>query len=423
MKDKIEELLLVLGNELKNLLPTGTDGNEKSKLLCDKVRLDLESIADDITAWKQMKKAKTEHPEESELQVLTGGDHLDIAELSKLLDQVPNWDMFNVIVTKVDSTPLEINSKADLNEIFPTLVVSDVKSIIINDEQNEVGCHLTPKSKPWSRDKVLRFLDKAFPKVFENQTAEAKLKEALDGVSSAFIDDHDREYIEGLVTTFPNAVDVASVSDAPFKSSVLVIAGESGSGKTLYATRTLREFFKRKNCSTVYFSLQETDPPLKSSEVDDKGVIVKDAIKSMFDYLDTATHQESNALKLLSVFNFEINKNRNQQVLEKFNNMWESKVNTDTTTKKWWNAEPCFSRTLNGLVIIIDEVGKDIPFAFGLVDVGQVIINDIIKHKKAKKAWCWLGYDLKPIRINNRTKTWNRSEKIQGGIDATSNEG
>jgi hypothetical protein len=38
------------------------------------------------------------------------------------------------------------------------------------------------------------------------------------------------------------------------------------------------------------------------------------------------------------------------------------------------------------LVIIIDEVGKDIPFAFGHVDVGQEIINDIIQKKKAKRA-------------------------------------
>jgi hypothetical protein len=66
--------------------------------------------------------------------------------------------------------------------------------------------------------------------------------------------------------------------------------------------------------------------------------------------------------------------------------LWTEKLDTNEEVKAWWNDESPCSLTLDGLVIIVDDVGKNIPFAFGLVDISQEIKNDIIQKKKAKCA-------------------------------------
>jgi ABC-type glutathione transport system ATPase component len=109
------------------------------------------------------------------------------------------------------------------------------------------------------------------------------------------------------VTTSPDAKDLTTLCEVPSESYVVAIAGESGSGKTLFTTKTLKNAFQRCNYKCLFHSLEDKDAV--SKEEDDVEPTIKVAMARMFNFLYPEKKQ-SPVNDLLTYITSKLNENR-----------------------------------------------------------------------------------------------------------------
>jgi hypothetical protein len=149
------------------------------------------------------------------------------------------------------------------------------------------------------------------------------------------------EYIQDLEMTSPDAEYLLSVTDMPSKSNVLVITGESGSGKTVYATGMLRD-----NIRHSYQSLYHRVDSEKVLLNPDEKQAIQEAIYRLSLYLWDKNEPRGVNDLLMAISN-------KLQPYETRNELWHEKMSTSEVTTRWRNcAQTPPSLTLDGLVVI-----------------------------------------------------------------------
>jgi hypothetical protein len=185
---------------------------------------------------------------------------------------------------------------------------------------------------------------------------------------------HGQEYIQGLVRVY-NEEAVSFPTDLG-KSKACIISGESGSGKSWFATRCIPGKFP--NASVIYYELSDDDMQLQSEWNDfaTAGMrqLYKDCIRELRDQGQMRT-EVYDAICELSRRN---NVYRNDAAVAMMVKCVQKTLRSSPVASSWWrclhNEATC--ETLDELIIIFDEVGKIPEFALGLVDeVRHTLIN------------------------------------------------
>lgn len=131
---------------------------------------------------------------------------------------------------------------------------------------------------------------------------------------------------------------------------------------------------------------------------------MKVAVEYMMYRMNTNDMAATRQYEYMSESNRELNTARNKRASNSFRNIWSEKMNSDQTWE-WWNSKTTpSSLTLNGIVIILDEVGKDMQFAYGVVEEAHNLLSDMISSKKAntgKIVIVGAGLDDFPLRRNS----------------------
>jgi hypothetical protein len=141
---------------------------------------------------------------------------------------------------------------------------NDVKSIILTSTEklNWITLGLAWGSEALDKNDVVIFLDRVFPDAFSILATKGLLQKDLDKLfimTRSRNDETKDPYIENLVTTEPDAKKLIEMCVDPDKSTALVMAVQSGSGKTMYATRTVKDSARLKNYQCIYHCLSLDD--------------------------------------------------------------------------------------------------------------------------------------------------------------------
>lgn len=168
------------------------------------------------------------------------------------------------------------------------------------------------------------------------------------------------------------------------KCAAVVIAGESGSGKSWFAKNWLPN--EHPDAYFIYHELDDGDAKFDTHAEDppDEALAFAchRAMIKLKGYCDTPLYG------FISAVLEENNILRNQLARRKVEEMILKALSGNATTRKWWedSKERKAVHTLEKLIIIVDEVGKSPELARGIVDDVRNICNSILDRGLAKKA-------------------------------------
>ena len=184
---------------------------------------------------------------------------------------------------------------------------------------------------------------------------------------------------------------------SPNKSQAIVVAGESGSGKTTfsrYGVRRLlqKEEHERDRTGVIYLTIRPTsrhkNMELKEQrgEYSDAGVLLRMLFahclrvfddKSKEGNVDETAHDK--AYYFVSTLSSEHNKERNEAARKVYDAaMSEFFPSGKGELKAWWEGRR-EDLVLDGLVIVMDEAGRSRYLARGLVDIARQIVADVVQ--------------------------------------------
>ncbi|CAB9513469.1 expressed unknown protein [Seminavis robusta] len=192
-----------------------------------------------------------------------------------------------------------------------------------------------------------------------------------------------KEYVEGIVRAM-SPINIAFNLDYS-KGQALVITGESGAGKSWYAKRYLSRKFK--DASFIYCELGDGGA-LSGYEPKDR--VLSSACSHALGILHPRSYADptySDLLDAVSEVSRRNNDGRNDAAIKRFGELVGARMES-SETKRWWarfsDSDVQATETLEELVVIIDEAGKDPELARGLVDEVRVIYNRIRARNMAK---------------------------------------
>jgi hypothetical protein len=245
---------------------------------------------------------------------------------------------------------------------FVNLCLTDDKWFMITENSN---C---------TRNSITVFLgkDDSLP-IVDILNALSNLPEPEDGVVS---------YIHELVDAVPK--DYANMLVLPpdrTKGAALVVAGESGSGKSWFVQHTLRNrVIEKQNSVFLYHCLADNelrdDNPCPKLEKHDKEVahVLGQAMR----VLHNNGIMVGKVYDMLSERSMSFNKTRNDWAKKLLYEIIERKLRGSDDRSRlldWWAGRD--EGSVKRLVLALDEGGKDLDFARGLVDGVRCIYADL----------------------------------------------
>ncbi|KAL3939163.1 MAG: hypothetical protein SGARI_001470 [Bacillariaceae sp.] len=199
------------------------------------------------------------------------------------------------------------------------------------------------------------------------------------------------KFVEGLVSTIPEnpAGDIFFATD-PLKSFAVVIGGESGSGKTFYATRQIPKIIPTQNDQNVGFIYRclPDGRPLVTEQTDQtmSKTIEKAKVSRCMWHLETKGKEQTKAFTALAAWSDKLHRNRNDLACAKVRELVSEGIPyEDNAARTWWTA-PKTKSTLEGLVIILDEMGKDPELCRGVVASCRRITQELAQNGKSKSV-------------------------------------
>ena len=184
---------------------------------------------------------------------------------------------------------------------------------------------------------------------------------------------------------------------SPGKSRVIIVAGESGSGKTTFAQYGLKRLAAGGNltCTAViYHSLdKEAGNKFKVKEeedLSDEDVVVRMLISQILRRFKDSHGEEGitdsaeeAAYKFVGSLSSVLNKERNELALGLFKDSMKRffAKHEGKEVKEWWEGRRP-RLVLDGLIIVLDETGRDRKLVRGLVDIGRDLVGGVVQGAK-----------------------------------------
>ena len=188
-----------------------------------------------------------------------------------------------------------------------------------------------------------------------------------------------RKYIQGLVKTrSKEEANIRAIPQEPSKAAALVVSGESGSGKSAFVKN---EFSGVENCAYIYHSIEDGDlklivnslpPSATSSKIHWK---IADVLKLLLEN----GHTGGDLCDYFSKLHYEVMVKRNEAAVDLLETIIKNKIGDDARLKAWWNGG---GPGVDKLVLVIDEAGRNLQFARGLVDSVRKIHRDWQQKKR-----------------------------------------
>jgi hypothetical protein len=179
-----------------------------------------------------------------------------------------------------------------------------------------------------------------------------------------------KEYIRYLVHV-DNEVAISFPTDVT-KSEAFIISGESGSGKSWFAKQYIPNKFPE--ASIIYYELSDDDMTILDMETFKMTEVYEDCIRALRDVVQPRS-------KVFKAVGDLLQKNYSDRDRFATNMMVEcvgKALRSSDIASSWWdslsNKAPC--KKLDQLIIIFDEVGKNLDFTLGLVEeVRNILMN------------------------------------------------
>ena len=209
--------------------------------------------------------------------------------------------------------------------------------------------------------------------------------------------------------------------NSPKKSVALVVAGESGSGKSTFCPYGVKRLVAeteqaRDRTGVIYVAIDEnTKISLGEDATDDTSVLLRMVCSECLKHFDDKDKKaekkkkvnkkpnEENeddvldeAYEIVSTLSSKLNEKRNEGARKVFDGLVENFF-IDQKIKEltlWWEGRKSDLR-MDGLVIVVDEVGRSRRLARGLIDIARTIVKDVVpsRAKKCKIVLAGTGLD------------------------------
>ena len=216
-----------------------------------------------------------------------------------------------------------------------------------------------------------------------------------------------RYYHEGLVDL--SGTEGLSFDGSPEKSWAVVVAGESGSGKTTFGRYGVKQLIASEQdgprTGVIYISF----PPSAGKEMEkipDSSNGSDLVLRMLFamclrNFYDRSKQDpvEDAAYRLVSELGTKLSEERNKGARsiyeDAIDGFFVKSGKEHVECRAWWDQfRPGVE--LDGLVIVLDEAGRSRRLARGLVDIGRDIAAEVVESQRAKKCkivLCGTGLD------------------------------
>ena len=216
-----------------------------------------------------------------------------------------------------------------------------------------------------------------------------------------------RYYHEGLVDL--SGTEDLSFDGSPDKSRAVVVAGESGSGKTTFGRYGVKQLITSEldspRTGVIYISF----PPSAGKEMEkipdnsnDSDLVLRMlfamCLRNFFDRSKQDPVEDA-AYRLVSKLATNMSEARNKGARSIYDDAIDGffvrSRKEHVECRAWWG-ELLPGVELDGLVIVLDEVGRSRRLARGLVDVSRDIATEVVVSQRAKKCkivLCGTGLD------------------------------
>ena len=184
------------------------------------------------------------------------------------------------------------------------------------------------------------------------------------------------------------------------KSQAIVVAGESGSGKTTFSRKGVKRRLRlrsNEHVGVIYMSLsperiEEIEKKFSPSKpVDDKVAdrllrfLIGQCLMELYYFGQSNTQNENDdsndhVHEFLSDLHSRLNKDRNGMARQLYDESIEEFFSRKSAEKykSWWEGRNT-DIVLDGLIIVLDEAGRHESLARGLIDISRDIVAEVVQ--------------------------------------------
>ncbi|MGH7954372.1 MAG: hypothetical protein ACREOZ_00265, partial [Gloeomargaritales cyanobacterium] len=200
-------------------------------------------------------------------------------------------------------------------------------------------------------------------------------------------DDNVIKYVPDFVETYPKRGDIHATSDVS-KAQAIVIAGESGSGKTWFALNKVTG----PGYSCIYCNFERVTGFQFDKISDEWGNFLGKVISMLHvDHLKSPSYNRVS--ELMKVLNEKRNTWAYHEAIRALRGLFPSSSKLPESEEYlWWKGQS--GVILDKIVIVFDEVGKDLEFARGMVNMTIKFLNAFAdRAKKVELVLCGTALD------------------------------
>lgn len=250
--EKIDRVLLELGENIVLYNDQEIENRNEIDRLCSETFQTIEIILPPLSASciDKEEESKIIQPQScsSITTIIQDTNHVrdevfDIEQLRLYLHKITKWDDYFSGYIRTKTNTVNFDNSQEVN-LLKSLDDSEITFILLINEKTST-C-ISFKEKPWKLSDLQYFLSKLEPKTFPLVDRTKDLLVELDHMFVISVGKNFDTFIPELVNTEPSLDTTALLDENSDKLQVLVITGDSGSGKTVYATMGMKHQLKDK---------------------------------------------------------------------------------------------------------------------------------------------------------------------------------
>ena len=226
-------------------------------------------------------------------------------------------------------------------------------------------------------------------------------------------------YFDDLVEVSGIGTEGLGFENSPINTQVVVVAGESGSGKTSFSRYGVKRLVarteeERDRTGVIYLpidrntdiSLEEDHDTTNTSDVLIR-MLLSQCLRNFDDKRKKANKEKNDendvvdgAYQLVSSLSSRLNEKRNKGARKVYDDAVKKFFDKKCEEQAHWWEGGQYGLVLDGLVIVVDGVGRSRRLARGLVDVARDIVADVVdgievpaRAKKCKVVLTGTGLD------------------------------